>query len=239
MTRPSMPAALLLALGLVGCDAGPPDAGALDAALDARSARDAARSDTGDTGPVDAFAPGAPDAVCAQTEPDPDRTLQCSPCEPQCFVARDQPRAGTPAGPDLEYDADRGGARLAQGPGGLFVTEARHERVFDGTASCDPITSLSTWRRIDYQVELPAGTGIDFELRLANSEAALATAPAAVVAARDGVGEIDVTSALLLTGGPTSGPYFSVTVVFHASADGMSSPVLHHYDLRFGCLPGM
>ncbi|MFO0711330.1 MAG: hypothetical protein U0353_15885 [Sandaracinus sp.] len=228
-----LPLLLLLALA-PGCEgSGSPDA----SAPDARVIRDAARPDVG---PLDAFVASGPDATCGQTEPDPDRTVQCSPCDPTCFVTREQPRAGQPAGEGLEHDATLDGVRLAHAASGSgYVAEGRHERVHDGTLSCDPRTSLSEWRTIDYDVEIPAGTAIDFELRVASSEAALATAMPATVPAMQGHGVIDVAFALLTSGAPTSGPFFSVTVVLHASADGSASPVLRRYDLRYSCVPGI
>lgn len=231
MRRPPRSAFLFVvaAVGTFGCgETGVPDAGALDA----RASRDAPRSDSA----LDAFTPSAEDAWCGQTEPDPDRTVQCSPCEPRCFLTREQPGPGDLAGEELEHDATAGGVRLRLGTDGRHVPEGRHERVHDSSLTCDPRTDVPYWRTLPYSVLVPEGTSLDFELRSASSEAALGSATPAVVRAVSGFGEIPVAEALLTTGGMTSGSFLSVTAVLHASPDGARSPVLHHYDLRYTCV---
>ena len=201
-----------------------------------RVTRDAAPFDIG---PVDAFALGAPDAFCGPTPPDPDRTVTCSPCEPRCYLTREQPGPGDPLEDGLEHDLVVNGVRLSEGSDGHYVPEGRHVRVHDSTLTCDPLTELPSWDTIDYDVEIPAGTSIDFELRAASSAAALPSATAAVVHATSGHGSFDASAALVMAGAPVSLPFLSITVVLRASADGTQTPVFLRYDLRHQCLPGM
>lgn len=201
-----------------------------------RVTRDAAPFDIG---PVDAFALGAPDAFCGPTPPDPDRTVTCSPCEPRCYLTREQPGPGDPLEDGVEHDLVVNGVRLSQGSDGHYVPEGRHARVHDSTLTCDPLTELPAWETIDYDVEIPAGTSIDFELHTASSTAALASARPALVHATSGHGSFDATTALLSAGATVSQRFLSITVVLHASADGTQTPVFLRYDLRHQCLPGM
>jgi hypothetical protein len=223
---------LTLSLGVLGCSQeAPADA----SAPDARVTRAAAPFDAG---PIDAFVIGPIDAFCGQTEPDPDRTVTCSPCEPHCYLTREQP------GPDdlgegLEHDLLVNGVRLSRGSDGRYVAEGSHERVYDATLSCDPLTELPVWDRLDYDVEIPPGTTIDFELRAASSLAELPAAPTATVPARSGYGSFDVSFALASSGSIVSLWYLSIPAVLRASADGTQTPVLRRHDLRFLCLPGM
>lgn len=201
-----------------------------------RVTRDAAPFDVG---PVDTFVLGAPDAFCGPTEPDPDRTVTCSPCEPRCYLTREQPGPGDPLEDGLEHDLVVNGVRLSRGSDGRYVAEGRHVRVYDSTLSCDPLTELPHWDQLDYDVEIPAGTAIDFELRVAGTVAELASAPMATVPARSGAGSFDMRVALASAGGLVSSPYLSITTVLRASADGAQTPVLRRHDLRFQCVPGM
>lgn len=209
---------------------------------DARASRDAAPLDGWDARGPDAFATSVPDsgrdAWCGQTEPDPSMTVQCSPCEPWCFLTRELPGLGDPADPALEYD-EPGGVRLALGVDGRHVAEGRHRTIHDGTRTCDPLRDWLEWRSLDYRAEIPEGTSIDFELRTARSVAELERATAVVVHASSGLGTIAPSDEFLLAGAPTSLPYLSVTVVLRASADGARTPVLFHYDLRYTCVAGM
>lgn len=233
MIRTTCLSVLALTLGSLGCgQEGPPDPGVPDARL----SRDAAPFDAG---PVDAFVSDPADAFCGPTEPDPDRTVTCSPCEPRCYLTREQPGPGDPLEDGIEHDLLVNGVRLSEGADGRYVAEGRHVRVHDSTLTCDPLTELPAWDELDYDVEIPAGTAIDFELRVASSVAELASAPAATVPASSGHGSFDVSTALLSSGGSVSGPYLSITVVLRASADGSATPVLLRYDLRFQCVPGM
>jgi hypothetical protein len=223
---------LLSLCGVLGCSQeAPADA----SAPDARVSRDAAPFDAG---PIDAFVSGL-DAFCGQTEPDPDRTVTCSPCEPRCYRTREEPGPGDPVGDGLEHDLLVNGVRLSRGSDGRYVAQGRHERVYDATLSCDALTELPLWDRLDYDVEIPPGTAIDFELRVASSLADLAAAPAATVPARSGHGSFDVSVALASSGSLASLRYLSITAVLRASADGTQSPVLQRHDLRFLCVPGM
>lgn len=229
---------VLVMLGLLGCgEPGPP----APIPADARVSRDAAPIDGSDGGPPDAFVASVSDsgrdAWCGQTEPDPSMTVQCSGCEPWCFLTREQPGLGDQADEDLEYD--EAGVRLALGADGRHVADGRHRTVHDATPYCDPRRDWLDWRSLDYRVDLPEGTSIDFELRTASSVAGLDRATAAVVHASPGFGVIRPSDELRGAGAPTSLPYLSVTAVLHASADGTRTPVLFHYDLRYHCVSGM
>lgn len=201
-----------------------------------RVTRDAAPFDIG---PVDAFVVGPADAFCGPTEPDPDRTVTCSACELRCYVTREQPGPGDPLEGGLEHDLVVNGVRLSQGSDGRYVAEGRHERVYDSTLSCDSLTEFPHWDQLDYDVDIPPGTSIDFELRVANTAAELPAAWTSTVPARSGAGSFDMGVALASSGGVVSRPYLSITTVLRASADGAQTPVLRRLDLRFQCVPGM
>jgi hypothetical protein len=231
MMRDARLGAVLSLCGALGCSQeAPADA----SAPDARPTRDAAPFDAG---PIDAFVSGPLDAFCGPTEPDPDRTVTCSPCEPRCYLTREQPGPDDPAGDGLEHDLLVNGVRLSRGSDGRYVAEGRHERVYDATLSCDALTELPGWDRLDYDVEIPPGTTLDFELRVASTLAALGSASPVIVHASTGHGTLDVTAALLTSGGPTAGMFLSITAVLHASADRSLTPVLVRYDLRYTCDP--
>ncbi len=224
---------VLLTIG--GCNtAEAPDASAPDPRVRRDAALDASPFDAG---PVDAHR--APDAFCAQTEPDPDRSVQCSLCEPQCLVTREQPREGDTFDDEVELDATLGGLRLTQAEDGTYASEGRHERTHDSTISCDPLRDIVIWDTLRYEVGLPEGTSVDVELRGASSVSSIATVSPVIVPLRTGVGQLDVSDALLFEHGPSSPPYLSITVVLHASADGLRTPLFHHYDLRHTCVGGL
>jgi hypothetical protein len=222
-TPPRLLAISLLFVTGVGCDSTAPSS-ARDAAIVRRDAP------TTDVGLVDAYSPLL-DALCFQSEPDPDRAVTCSLCEPRCFRTRDQPRESGPAAGGLEYDETLGGLRLPREADGTFVSAGRHQRVHDTTVTCDPLLDTAHWTFLDYQIDVPAGASADFELRAASSLAGIAGATPVVIPAVSGVGHVDLDA----SGFPVIGLYLSVTVALHASPDGTESPVLHHYDLEYTC----
>ncbi|MBN8615789.1 MAG: hypothetical protein J0L92_34670 [Deltaproteobacteria bacterium] len=234
-THPSLlasPSLLVALLSIAGCDtADAPDASAPDARLE----RDAAPFDAG---PIDAHRVVL-DAFCAQQEPDPDRSVQCSLCEPRCLLTREQPREGDTFDEGVELDASLGGLRLTRESDGSYVAEGRLERTHDGSIACDPLTEFTYWETLGYEVDLPAGTSIDVELRGATSASAIPGTSPVIVPLSTGVGELAVSDALLAADRPMYPPFLSITVVLHASADALRTPLFHHYDLRHSCLPGL
>lgn len=220
---------LVLALCGSGCDAANP--------ADRADALATLEDSGSDGGPVDAARAASLDAHCVQNEPDPDRTVRCSTCNPACDLTREQPRSAEPPAPGLEYDESLDGLRLAQGADGAYLPEGRHERIHDGTIGCDPRSHHPIWQTLDYALELPEGTSVDFELRGAWSMTALSSAMPIVVPARAAVGQFEVGAAFLTADVSAELPFLSITVVLHASPDGTRSPVFHHYDLRDVCLP--
>jgi len=230
-----LPFVFVVALGCDGpTDPGPPDV---------RVLWDASRVGPVDGEATDAFTPGASDAgrdaSCAQTERDPPEPGQCGPGGAQGVRTRESPGPGGLADEGLEYDAARGGVQLARGTDGRHIGPGRHRSVHDGTRTCDPLTEWPYWRTLDYDVEIPEGTSLEFELRTARAEAALGAALPAIVRATSGHGVIDVSEELRRAGVDSSGPYLSVTTVLRASADGTRSPILFHYDLRYVCMAGL
>ena len=230
--------AMLVAMLAASCSA--PD----EDLVDARTLRDTARSDRPETGTLDAFSPGSSDsgldASCGQTEPVPMTTVQCSPCAPQCFVTREMPGPGDLTSEDqLEHDASSGGLRLAAGADGRYPAQGQRRSVHDSAGRCDLPTELTYWRTFEYEVELPEGTSVDFEVRTGNSEAALLAATPLVLRESSGRVAVPLDTALIAAGGLASSPYLSITAVLRASPDGTRSPVLRHYDLRFTCVAGL
>lgn len=144
---PRAVAASLLVLTTMGCDsAGPSDA--RDAEI---VRRDAPAFDTA----TDAYPPPI-DAFCVQNEPDPDRAVVCSACEPRCFRMREQPRESGPAGGGLAYDETRAGLVLPHEADGSFVSEGRHQRVHDTAVTCAS-TEIAHWTLLLYQLDIPSG----------------------------------------------------------------------------------
>ena len=238
MKRHVVLSVLLAMLAASGCST--PD----EDLVDARALRDTARSDRAETGTLDAFSPGSTDsgldASCGQTEPVPMTTVQCSPCAPRCFVTREMPGPGDLTSEDqLEHDAGSGGLRLAAGADGRYPAQGQRRSVQDSARRCDPRTELTYWRTFEYEVELPEGTSVDFEVRTGNSEAARLAATPLVLRATPGRVAVPLDTALIAAGGLASSPYLSITAVLRASPDGARSPTLHHYDLRFTCVAGL
>jgi len=238
MKRHAVLAMVLSMLAWSGCPA--PD----ESIVDARTLRDTARADRPETGTLDSSTPSPSDsgldASCGQNEPVPMTTVQCSPCERNCFVTREMPGPGDLTGDDeLEHDAGSGGIRLAAGPEGRYAAEGQRRSVHDSTDRCDPRTELTYWRTLEYEVELPEGTSVDFEVRTGNSEAALLAATPLVLRATSGRVAVPLDTALIAAGGLASSPFLSITTVLRASPDGARSPVLRHYDLRFACVAGL
>jgi hypothetical protein len=112
----------------------------------------------------------------------------------------------------------------------------------DFFAQC-PRTQYPVWRELECKADIPAGTGIDFRVTSAETEAALDAAPPSVLAltvAPLGPTVWQVSRApvdqLLKEGEVTPGPYLRITVRLWPSADGHGAPTLKDWRQLYDCL---
>jgi hypothetical protein len=115
------------------------------------------------------------------------------------------------------------------------------EFVRDFVTEC-PRTQYPVWRELECKADVPAGTGIDFSVTSAETEAGLATAPApvlALTAVPEDPSAWQVSQPVdqvLKQGGVTPGPYLRITVRLWPSADAQSAPTLRDWRQLYDCL---
>jgi hypothetical protein len=110
------------------------------------------------------------------------------------------------------------------------------DMVYASSSRCDVPNQRPDWGSLTYDVDLPAGAQIVFELRTAQTEAGLATATPVVVTSTAGApapNPLDVGSALLAGGQPNNQLYLGVRVVLRS--DGSAAPVLRNFEMVYYC----
>lgn len=114
-----------------------------------------------------------------------------------------------------------------------------YTRDYDATLRC-AINERPIWGDLRWSVpDLPSGTSIRFELRTADTAAALPTAtPVATVnVPAAGTGSQNVTTALAGAGARTRLYHLRVHSVLNASADRLRAPVLSEVQVSYTCIP--
>jgi hypothetical protein len=120
-----------------------------------------------------------------------------------------------------------------------YPATGNYLRDYDATARC-AINERPIWGALRWDVPaLPAGTSVRFELRTADTAAALPTATpmATVNVPAAGAGTADVTAVLTAAGALARQYHLRVNAVLNASADRLRAPVLSEVQVAYTCIP--
>jgi hypothetical protein len=114
-----------------------------------------------------------------------------------------------------------------------------YTRDYDATVRC-AINERPIWGDLRWSVpDLPSGTSVRFELRTADTAAALPTAaPVATVnVPAAGAGSASVTNALAGAGARTRLYFLRVHAILNSSPDRLRAPVLSEVQVSYTCIP--
>jgi hypothetical protein len=106
------------------------------------------------------------------------------------------------------------------------------ETIYASSERCMVPNQRADWGTLSYVADVPAGSQIDFELRTAQTEAALATATPVVVP-WPAPNPIDVGEALLAGGQLNNQLYLSIRSVLRS--DGVAAPTLSSFEMVYHC----
>ena len=119
----------------------------------------------------------------------------------------------------------------------LYPPEGRYWRDYDSTVHCAD-NERPDWGNLTWQtVSMPSGTSIRWELRAADSLAALPGTTPVSFTAPPVTSPIDIAARLSSAGVPNNLPYLRVTAVLRSNADRSATPVLRSFETRFVCVP--
>ncbi|HBQ09749.1 MAG TPA: hypothetical protein DEF51_00680, partial [Myxococcales bacterium] len=119
----------------------------------------------------------------------------------------------------------------------LYPPEGRYWRDYDSTVHCAD-NERPDWGNLTWQtVSMPSGTSIRWELRAADSLAALPGTTPVSFTAPPVTSPIDIAARLSSAGVPNNLPYLRVTAVLRSNADRSETPVLRSFETRFVCVP--
>lgn len=118
----------------------------------------------------------------------------------------------------------------------IFEPEGEYWRDYDSTLSCAS-NERPDWDDLDWDVTVPAGTSMRFELRTSDDLATLAAATPVTFTVPSATPTIDVGDALVAGGQENFLPYLRVTAVLISSSDQTVSPVLTRMAQQYVCSP--
>lgn len=118
----------------------------------------------------------------------------------------------------------------------LRLPEGSYERVYDTTASCSA-GERPDWGDLTWEVDTPAGTSIDFEIRAAPNPADLATATPYIISIPGATSPVDLSAFLMTQNAQLGLAAMSITAVLTPSADRFRTPILYRYGVDYTCLP--
>lgn len=108
---------------------------------------------------------------------------------------------------------------------------------YDTTTRCD-LTERPDWGNLTWSADVPAGTSLEFELRAAESLAALPTAtPVARITVPSATSPRDIAAVLRAAGYPDGRRFLRVTAVLHANSTRTASPALREMSVTYTCIP--
>ncbi|MDQ3033852.1 MAG: hypothetical protein M3Y87_15655 [Myxococcota bacterium] len=118
-----------------------------------------------------------------------------------------------------------------------YPASGTYWREYDSTLRC-AINERPDWNSLSWSADIPAGTRIEFELRAANTAAALATAtPIARIVTPTAVSPRDIATTLRAAGYPDGMQHLRITAVLHANTARTASPALRSMEVSYDCLP--
>lgn len=118
----------------------------------------------------------------------------------------------------------------------IFEPEGEYWRDYDSTLSCAS-NERPDWNELDWDVTVPAGTSVRFELRTSDDLSTLAAATPVTFTVPSASPTIDVGDELVAAGAANFLPYLRVTAVLISSADQTVSPVLTRMSQQYVCSP--
>lgn len=127
---------------------------------------------------------------------------------------------------------------IVPGPTTRYEPEGRYWQDYDSTLRCS-IGERPDWGMLNWTANIPAGTALRWELRAAETLAALPTATpvATFTTTTSGPGSLDIAPALAAAGIDLWQHYLRVTAVLVASADLLYSPTLNDMSVAYTCIP--
>ncbi|MBX3271435.1 MAG: hypothetical protein KF729_14305 [Sandaracinaceae bacterium] len=118
----------------------------------------------------------------------------------------------------------------------LYPPSGSYRQLYDTTTRCAS-NERPRWGLLTWDVDTPAGTRVDFELRAAATEAGLTSASPIVVSVPPSTPPVDVEARLRAAGLPFGLSFLSVTAVLRSSADRLRTPTLYEFGLDYTCAP--
>ena len=119
----------------------------------------------------------------------------------------------------------------------LYPPEGRYWRDYDSTLHCAENESPD-WGNLTWDVvSMPSGTSVRWELRAAESLAALPGTTPVTFTAPPTSSPVDIAARLASAGVPNGLDYLRVTAVLRSNADRSETPVLRSFETRFVCVP--
>ncbi len=117
-----------------------------------------------------------------------------------------------------------------------FPPSGSYSRNYDATIRCTTPPDRPDWGSFTWTASTPSDSSIRFEVRTADTLAALPTAPAVNIPVPPTAPPIDL-GLLLTPGAGNYHPYVQVTAVLIASSDRLSAPTLTGFELQYTCAP--
>lgn len=120
---------------------------------------------------------------------------------------------------------------------GSYPASGSYWRDYDSTARC-ATNERPSWGSLIWNADIPAGTRIEFELRAANTVAALPTAtPVARITVPSATSPVDIATVLRTAGYPNGMRMLRITSVLYANAARTASPALRSMEVTYSCIP--
>ena len=119
----------------------------------------------------------------------------------------------------------------------LYPPSGEYWRDYDSTVYCAD-NERPDWGDLAWDlVSVPAGTSIRWEIRAANTLAALPGATPVTFTTPSTVSPVDIAARLVGAGIPNFIPYLRVTAVLLANADRTETPILRSFEVNYTCVP--
>jgi len=116
-----------------------------------------------------------------------------------------------------------------------FPPSGRYHRDYDATVPCTSPPERPDWSMFTWTASTPSDSNIRFEIRTADTLAALPTATPAANITVPGTPSPQDIGVLLTPGAGNYHPYLRVTAVLNASSDRTVAPTLINFSLQFTC----
>ena len=118
----------------------------------------------------------------------------------------------------------------------LYDPVGSYRQVYDGSTECMG-TLAPDWDDLTWNVVTPPGTRIEFEIRVADSAAAVAAATPFIITVPPTAPPIDIDDFIRSRGGVTNLYHASVTAVLYSTPDRRVSPTLFEFGVEYTCEP--